>query len=397
MKNGPIIGELNVESSLRSKDCLHIITLNVPFPPDYGGMIDSYYRIKALHHLGIAVILHCFAYGRKPSPELESLCQKVYYYPRHSGFLYQLSRLPYIVRSRTHHDLLNNLSGSTCPILFDGLHTTYLLQHVLLKNRIKLVRAHNIEHLYYETLARLEKNPLRKLYFLLESYRLKLYEPICQQAAQILTVSPGDQAYFQNKFHHAKYIPSFHPFDQVMSLPGKGNYIIFHGDLSVNENVQISIWLIQKIFRHLPYSCIIAGKTPPNSLIKIVASCQNVSLVADPSQKKMHELVQNAHINLMIAFKNNGLKLKLLYSLYAGRHCLVNPLIAEDNALAAVCSMAVHPNEFIEKIESLMQEPFTQEMIQFRQKMLQESFDNGRNAQKLLHAVFEKDATDAVS
>jgi len=31
---------------------LHIISFNIPYPPDYGGVMDVFYKIKALHDLG---------------------------------------------------------------------------------------------------------------------------------------------------------------------------------------------------------------------------------------------------------------------------------------------------------------------------------------------------------
>ena len=29
---------------------LHVVSLQVPFPPDYGGVIDIYYKLKALKY-----------------------------------------------------------------------------------------------------------------------------------------------------------------------------------------------------------------------------------------------------------------------------------------------------------------------------------------------------------
>ncbi|HMX05330.1 MAG TPA: hypothetical protein PKE14_11715, partial [Chitinophagales bacterium] len=61
---------------------LHIISFNVPYPPDYGGVIDVFNKIKALHAEGIKIHLHCFEYGRNEAPELNAFCEHVYYYPR---------------------------------------------------------------------------------------------------------------------------------------------------------------------------------------------------------------------------------------------------------------------------------------------------------------------------
>ncbi|MEP7128815.1 MAG: mannosyltransferase, partial [Chitinophagales bacterium] len=61
---------------------LHIISFNVPYPPDYGGVMDVFYKIKALHDSGIKIKLHCFEYGRKESDVLNQLCDEVFYYKR---------------------------------------------------------------------------------------------------------------------------------------------------------------------------------------------------------------------------------------------------------------------------------------------------------------------------
>lgn len=47
-----------------SKTILHIVSFHIPIPQNYGGVIDIYYKVKALHDIGVKVILHCFEYGR---------------------------------------------------------------------------------------------------------------------------------------------------------------------------------------------------------------------------------------------------------------------------------------------------------------------------------------------
>ena len=50
---------------------LNIVSFAVPFPPDYGGAIDIYYKLETLNNLGIKIYLHCFQYGRSDSKILE--------------------------------------------------------------------------------------------------------------------------------------------------------------------------------------------------------------------------------------------------------------------------------------------------------------------------------------
>jgi hypothetical protein len=61
---------------------LHIVSFDIPYPPIYGGIIDVFYKIKALKELGVSIHLHTFIYGKEKQPELENYCEKVHYYKR---------------------------------------------------------------------------------------------------------------------------------------------------------------------------------------------------------------------------------------------------------------------------------------------------------------------------
>ncbi|MDD4406377.1 MAG: glycosyltransferase family 1 protein, partial [Parabacteroides sp.] len=150
---------------------MHIISLNIPWPPNYGGVIDIFYKLKALHRLGIKIILHAFEYDRSQAPELALYCEKVYYYKRETGWRSNLSLLPYNVVSRKDPELLDRLLKDDHPILFEGLHSCYYLSDPRLKERKKIVRTSNIEHDYYHQLSRAEKNLFKRLFLQIESWR----------------------------------------------------------------------------------------------------------------------------------------------------------------------------------------------------------------------------------
>ena len=90
------------------KKQLHIVSFDVPFPANYGGVIDVFYKIKSLHRERVGVILHCFQYGREKSEELESICEKVYYYKRKMNWLGFFSKTPFIVYSRKNESVRLN-------------------------------------------------------------------------------------------------------------------------------------------------------------------------------------------------------------------------------------------------------------------------------------------------
>ena len=47
------------------------------------------------------------------------------------------------------------------------------------------------------------------------------------------------------------YLPSFHPHHELTILQGKGQYILFHGNLSVSENYEAAVWLITNVFSNI--------------------------------------------------------------------------------------------------------------------------------------------------
>ena len=125
---------------------INIIAFDIPYPANYGGIIDIFYKLKTLKKLGANIILHCFEYNKSQQKELDKYCSEIYYYPRQNGLRYLFSKLPFIVVTRNNKQLLINLKANDFPILFEGLHSCYFLNSKELKQRKNIVRAHNIEH-----------------------------------------------------------------------------------------------------------------------------------------------------------------------------------------------------------------------------------------------------------
>jgi hypothetical protein len=366
---------------------LQLVAFNIPYPPDYGGVIDIFYKIKALSECGVSVYLHCFEYDRKQAKELEKYCAKVFYYPRKYGIRYQLSIKPYIVITRNNTQLLSNLSENNAPILFEGLHTCIYLEHPLLKNHILLVRTHNVEHEYYQNLYHAEQNLVKKLFFKIEAFKLKRYEKVLKSASHLLCISPNDNFYFDHQYGHSHFIPAFHPFNEIKSKVGRGKYILFHGNLSVSENFQAAEYLLKNVCSKINQKVIIAGKNPPERLIQRINHFPNVQLISNPQHDEMEGLIQDAHLCLLPTFQDTGLKLKLLASLFSGRFCIANTPMIHKTGLEHLCHLADTPKEMIGLIDELFGMDFTSEEIEKRKLILEDSFSNHHNAMKIIRLL----------
>ncbi|MFT3980896.1 MAG: glycosyltransferase family 4 protein [Ferruginibacter sp.] len=368
---------------------LHIISLDVPWPADYGGVMDIFYKIKQLHKAGIRIHLHCFSNGRPPQDELDNYCEEVLYYQRKNFFQALPLRLPYMVASRNNEALLRNLQKDAYPILMEGIQCSYLLHNDALKGRKIFLRLHNTEFLYYEKLAGHETNFIKRWYFLNESRLLKKYELEISDKAPILALSRSDINVYKKLFSifSIHFLPAFTPWDKVTSLEGKGKYCLYHGNLGINENERAVEWLLEHVFSKTDIPFIVAGKRPSEALEKKISQYPNCSLIENPTNIEMQDLVIQAQVNVLPSFNNTGVKLKLLNALYNGRHCLVNKATIEGAELEGTCSFAEEPQLFLQKTIRLFETAFTADDILLRQQALWEVYNNGQNAAKLMQLM----------
>ncbi|MEI8006666.1 MAG: glycosyltransferase family 1 protein [Bacteroidota bacterium] len=375
---------------------LHIISFDIPYPPDYGGVIDVYYKIKTLSEAGVKIHLHCFEYNRKPEKKLEEICFTVDYYPRKNGLGTHLSIKPYIVGSRTSAELENNLLKDQYPILFEGLHTCYLISDKRFSKRLKIYRESNIEHQYYFHLFKAGKGIRNKAFFYIESLKLKNYQKYLRYADLMLVVSEDDRKYLKKAFpsKRIEYMPSFHKEDGIFMKEGSGSFALYHGKLSVPENEQAAAYLIREVWDPSMPELVISGQNPSPALGMMARGKKNIRIIPNPSEDKMFELIRDAHLHIMVSFQPTGLKLKLLNALYNGRFCLVNKNMVAGTMLAPLCLIADDPDGLREKAMSCFGEEFTEEMIQARLMHLENTYSNKKNCKELMNFLtlrYEKD------
>lgn len=365
---------------------LHIVCLDVPWPPDYGGAMDMFYKIRSLSRLEVKIVLHCFEYGRGESIELEKYCEKVYYYPRKKTLPISL---PYIVSSRKNDVLLQRLLADNDPILLEGLHCTSYLYHGDLKKKNVWVRLHNMESDYYHNLALNANGFFKKIYFRLESILLKRYENKIAAYTNAFALSRIDQEKFKNLgARRCEYLPLFIDSVQVRGDTGRGGYCLYHGNLSVSENERAVIFLVRDIFSELEIPLIVAGKNPSLRLSRICSKA-GVRLIANPDDSALKDLIRNAHIHVLPSFNTTGVKMKLLNALLRGRFVLTNRQGSEGADLESLCEVADMAGEYISCIQRLWSQDFTEAGKSKRQQVLSEGYDPDKNATLLLKWMSE--------
>ncbi len=368
---------------------LNIVSLDVPYPPNYGGVIDIFYKIKALHALGINIYLHCFQYGRSESQELEKYCQKVYYYKRETSIVKHFSLLPYIIYSRKNTQLEHNLRSNNYPILFEGLHTIHPILINNYKNRRLFLRSHNIENDYYFQLAKRETHPLKKLYYYKEAFLLKKILKKLPPDISIGAISEDDESYLKDFFKNTFWLPPFHSNEKINFFEGQGHYALYHGNLSVSENIEVAKILIGQ-FANKEIKLTIAGKNPAQELIEASGSIENITLMPNPDNSTMTNLISEAQVILLPTFQDTGIKLKLIESLHCGRFCVANMAMVKNTGLESLVVM--EENDFYKKTLELFNAKYSEKDRSKRIEILNKSYSNMTNAQLLFDKIWNDGA-----
>jgi hypothetical protein len=219
--------------------------------------------------------------------------------------------------------------------------------------------------------------------------KLRAFQGILSHASLMLTVSSEDNNYLSRKFPNVRveYVPSFHKDDDINSIPGSGDFALYHGNLSVAENEKAAEYLIKNVFHESNTRFIIAGLNPPKSLETLVFQNPNITMIANPTEPEMFDLIKIAQINILVTFQPTGLKLKLLNALFNGRHCLVNPGMVIGTELGNLCEIADDAKALKQKVAVLMGQPFDEERINQRRKILLKWHSNKENCKRLMNLL----------
>jgi hypothetical protein len=115
----------------------------------------------------------------------------------------------------------------------------------------------------------------------------------------------------------------------------------------------------------------------------------HIQIKEDWNNEQIMEAIGNAQINVLPTFQGTGIKLKLLNSLYAGRHCVVNPMMVDHTGLENACHIAKTSQDMVAKIKSLLTLSFTETDIKARKKILNNScYNNEANTEHLVQLLF---------
>ncbi|MCP4569368.1 MAG: glycosyltransferase family 4 protein [FCB group bacterium] len=233
-----------------------VVSPDFPYPPNHGGRVDIWNRIRTLHHLGFEIDLIATV-KTPPHPDdirqVKSCVKKVICCPRRNRLIDMCSRLPLQSRSR------KKLSNIPCDTDYDLvlLETEYVYSILANKNlRAKslVLRVQNDEEKYFRELCGSTGLGPRKLYYLLEALRFShLWRLILRRVPNMMFISSDEFQVAMQKYKNIHGIflpPAISNGSFVPPLP-KARKVLFVGSFFMVNNREGLLWYLQNIHPRL--------------------------------------------------------------------------------------------------------------------------------------------------
>lgn len=368
---------------------LHIISFNYPYPPSYGGIIDVYYKVKALSELGIRIHLHCFVdiIPTQIDSEIKDITENVFFYKKRKNPLLYFSSVPFAAAIRNSNALHDKLAAIKAPILFEGLQTTQILDQLKSKGNQRYLRLHNNEAEYYKGLASSEKNFLKRLIYKIEARKYKGYQDKrLKEFKNVFCLSEKEYMEVQNHSQNAKLVHIFHGNQSVRTLSPKGDYFLFHGDLSISDNKKALDETID-LFKGFPeYKLVVASDRASEDTRRKIDPIGNISLVPIETTENLHHLFENAHANILLSYQKSGTKVKLFNALYNSRHIIINENITDDDSLVNLCLLGSNTQEIRQHIIEVAEKDYNGN--ESRKAILEKNHSDAAKAEEVMKTIF---------
>jgi glycosyltransferase involved in cell wall biosynthesis len=222
-----------------------------------------------------------------------------------------------------------------------------------------ILRSHNIEHLLWQRITSITRNPIKKAYLSLLSKRLKNYEINNLGSYDgIVTISDRDARYFKELGTDTPIIDV--PFGMDLSgfEPGKPDYeypSLFHlGSMNWVPNEEGIKWFIDHAWPliHKKYPEVkfyLAGRMMPQWLLELNAP--NIEVVGEVPDAR--EFIESKAVMIVPLFSGSGIRIKIIEGMALGKPIISTGIGAEgiDYTAGKNILVADTPDEFLAAVD----------------------------------------------
>ncbi|MBN1415461.1 MAG: glycosyltransferase [Bacteroidales bacterium] len=357
-----------------------------PYPPHDGGSMAMFHLASSLSEIGHSITVLAMRTPKHliSDKQLDAFNSIM---PVHTTFVDTTTRIT---------DLIKNLLFSTMPynakrfiddnfadtlasiltqeafdvVQLEGLYLTPYLP-VIRKHSDAIValRAHNIEHEIWKRNARQEKNPFKKIYFILLSKRIKRFERRQINLCDVLVpITARDKDHFDllgntRPSHICPAgidMPEDFEKDKHKNLSPPAS-LYFLGSLDWLPNLEGLLWFARKVFpelkkRHPVLEMHVAGRNAPAKLSQLLEK-RGIRFHGEVSDAPA--FIRSKNILVAPCFSGSGMRLKIIEAMSQGKPVVTTPIGAEglDAEHEKHIIIAENVNGFLLHIERLINNP----------------------------------------
>ena len=377
-----------------------VVSPDVPYPPNHGGRVDVWGRIRCLRNLGFRTDLVATAKDRPDEAavrNIEEHVERFIWCRREVRMLQMLSPLPLQIVSRRglskirltgRYDLALLESECVWPILDNP---TLAADHVLL-------RSHNDEEVYFRELAASAEPGIRKAYFLVESAKFRrLQRTIAERIRDFAFISADELASFSRA----------HPESNSFWLPPSsgernGKYprisrtALCLGSLFMPNNREGVRWYIENVHPRLSdvpdYELLVAGNSRGGSLDWLAGPARrhpNIRVLDTPDD--LNPVYRRASVFVCPMLHGAGVKLKTIEAIQNGLPVVSTSVGNQGTGLVTEKHVLVadDPADFAARARELLLNPVRRrEMVLAAQDWIAENYDQQRILGEYLSNLF---------
>lgn len=313
------------------------ITLESILPANSGGRLGVFKRLEQISKCNDVYLYYSYDELKELEAveQLKMYCKEVHPYYRKKKDIVAISKIagkmiryPYTVASRCIDELQADVNkciknNDIHLINIDFPHMCVNLQGIEY-NKIPIVlNEHNIEWKVYRNIGKSQKNILKKIMYLIDSYRLKKYESRILsegEIAKLTFVSEKDMNEMIDsgivERKECALIPVGADNRPLLSDKNNEKIIDFIGKMSYAPNIEAVEWFVREIFPKIKRKIgkckfYIVGKEPSNALLRLASEDVIVTGMVDSVQ----EYYQKADLIVLPLKNGGGVKVKLLEAL----------------------------------------------------------------------------------
>ncbi len=377
----------------KNKQYVNIVLSFIPSSNGNTVQTDAFYIIRSFYKSGIKSILHIQeTKGEDNSAhnEVEKYCDSIFYYPKTSLRKNLFRSRPFTVLSKSPAQLAEKLKQNKYPIIFFELSNCYFLNLPDFATRTKLVRLYRVEHHHLKnTLAPQANSTFRKYFFEQEAHKYKNFQHVLNHANSIVVSNRIGYDFYKKHFSHTFMMPLFYKFKNIEQKEMFGKHIIVNADSFSLNCMNILESFLKQYPTESGFPVIISGRNIKDKVQKLDINNDNFSFEEEMGTEEKNNLIENSQILILSEHKTEA-TMDFYNTLYNGRHVLI--IGSKQRHLSEIYDIvhfASTTQEISTQIEELLKKPFTNNIIQKREKvLLQKEYLNPYKISKLMEIIF---------